>query len=106
MSWRLSIIIDYEEVLIDPMDILYLLAGRMYTTIVLKCGTKYCVSKCLKSYLSLLKHTKLFVRIHKSHGVNKSNVEKVTKGRTHVEMIDGTLLPIAKRCRDKVKNLF
>jgi len=105
MMIKLCINTEKGELSINPMNILFMLASRMYTIIIMKSGTKHFVPGSLKSYLERLKYTKLFVRIHKSHGVNKYRVARFSKCRTYVKMIDGTLLPIARRCMDKAKEL-
>lgn len=103
---KLCINTEKGELVINPLEILFLLAGRMYTTFVLECGTKHTVSGSMKSYLERLKETGLFVRIHRSHAVNKRAIIWFANDRTHLKMKDGTRLPIARRCIDRITDLF
>lgn len=77
--------------------IIYLEASSNYTCIFLTNGHKYTVSRTLKEFEDMLPPD-LFLRIHHSHIINKTFVEKYIRGEGgQVVLSNGAILEIAKR---------
>lgn len=57
----------------------------------------------LKTYEVTLKPYPTFMRIHRSYLINILKVVRLIKGeKSYVEMVDGTIIPVAKRHRDEL----
>ena len=65
-----------------------------YTYIHFKDGSKLYLAKTLKEYELILEPVG-FVRIHKSHIVNREFVKSLKKGQ--VELLNGEYLPVSRR---------
>ena len=63
------------------------------------------VSKPLKEYEEILP-SDIFFRIHKSHLVNLKYVKKINAKTSTVEMLDGSIIEIARRRKDKFLELM
>lgn len=75
-------------------------AEEHYTMFYLVNGEKILVSRIMKEYEDILKDHG-FYRIHHAHLINMNHIHKFSKnGGAIVEMIDKTVIPIAKRKRD------
>lgn len=91
---------------IDPSELLYIKADSNYSTFYFKDGRKLIVSKTLKtieeSYLS-----SGFVRIHKSHLVNVSELSKYIKNDGgYVVLSNGERLSVSRNKRQILNDLF
>ena len=81
-------------------DIIRCTADINYTLFYFINGQKYLSSRHLGLYSEKLSEFG-FVRIHKSHIVNPSHVKKINSDQ--VEMIDESVLPVARRRRKDVR---
>ncbi|GLR16139.1 LytR/AlgR family response regulator transcription factor [Portibacter lacus] len=91
---------------IDPSDILYIKADSNYSTFHFKDGRKLMVSKTLKTIEeSYLKSG--FIRIHKSHLVNISELSKYFKNDGgYVILSNGERLSVSRNKRQILNDLF
>ena len=79
-------------------EIVYLLAERTITKVVLKNKKEIVVKKSLKDFENKLPN--FFFRIHNSYAINVYNVKKLIKSDTwNVEMDNSEILPISRRRR-------
>ncbi|MEO7923848.1 MAG: LytTR family DNA-binding domain-containing protein [Chitinophagaceae bacterium] len=86
---------------INMDDIIYLEAQSNYTLIYLKDSYKLTVSKTLKDFEELLPSA-VFIRIHHSHIINRTAVEKYIKGEGgQVIMKNGVTLDVARRKKEE-----
>ena len=78
-------------------EIIYLEASNNYTNIHLTSGQKFLVSRTLKDFEEMMPAT-IFLRIHSSSIINKSQVEKYIRGEGgRVVMRNGASLDVSKR---------
>ena len=82
---------------IETNDILYCSSNGNYTNVHLRNGQKIMASKKLKEVEEGLDAT-IFIRIHHSHLINLSSINKLTKEAANWSVVleDGTVLPISK----------
>ena len=80
-------------------DIVKLRGEGSYTTFYLKDQTKIVTSKTLKVYEELLPES-LFYRVHQSNIVNMDYVKAYNKEEGAIELIDNTLISIARRRKE------
>lgn len=82
---------------VNLTDIIYLEASNNYTFIFLSSSQKFLVSRTLKDFEDLLPADK-FLRIHHSHIINKTFVDRYIRGEGgQVVMQNGTVLDVSKR---------
>jgi two-component system LytT family response regulator len=84
--------------------IVHLLAERNYTRIHFAKGNSFLSSKTLLEYEKMLKESG-FIRVHKSHLVNKKHIASYEK-QGILNMKDGTAIEVSRRKKDVVVNLF
>ncbi|MBN2613722.1 MAG: response regulator transcription factor [Bacteroidales bacterium] len=88
----------YEYIMVD--NIVRIEAERSYCNIYLLDKRKIMVSRCLNDYQQILDERKFF-RAHNSHLINLKHVKMyVKRDGGHVEMIDGSIVPLARRKKD------
>jgi len=88
-----------EIKIVSLAEIVRCQADNNYTTFVLTDGTKFLVSKTLKTYASLLQDHS-FMRVHQSHLINLSHVSSFVRSEGgYLLMDDGTRVPVALRKR-------
>jgi two-component system, LytTR family, response regulator len=86
---------------VEITDIIYLEAESNYTIIYIRGGHKITVSKTLKDFEELLS-PQLFIRIHHSHIINKSHIQKYLRGEGgQVIMSNGKTLDVARRKKEE-----
>lgn len=86
-------------------DILRCESSNNYTHFHLKNGNKILISKPIKQYDELLGNYSFF-RVHKSHLVNMDSVVSVVKkDGGFLELINGDLIPISSRKREKTLSI-
>ncbi|NAY91302.1 response regulator [Muricauda sp. JGD-17] len=79
-------------------------AERSYSNFYLQNGKKILVSKPLKEYEALLEQCNFF-RVHKSHMINLTHLEKYVKGKGgYVIMNDGSHVDVSVRKKDDLLN--
>lgn len=79
-------------------------AERSYSNFYLENGKKILVSKPLKEYEALLEQCNFF-RVHKSHMINLTHIEKYIKGKGgYVIMKDGSHVDVSVRKKDDLLN--
>lgn len=85
-------------------NIVHLQAERNYTRLFFAKGNNFLSSKTLLEYEKILKESG-FIRVHKSHLVNKKYIASYEKqGILHLK--DGTSIEVSRRKRDIVVSLF
>jgi two-component system LytT family response regulator len=86
---------------VEIADIIYLEAESNYTIIYIREAHKITVSKTLKDFEELLSQ-QLFIRIHHSHIINKSHIQKYIRGEGgQVIMTNGKILDVARRKKEE-----
>jgi two-component system LytT family response regulator len=86
---------------VPVQDILRFEAKGSYTTIYLSTGETVLATRTIKDYEDVLPES-VFCRIHSSHIINLTRIEKYQKGRGGmVLMEDGTAIEVAARRRDE-----
>jgi two-component system LytT family response regulator len=97
----------YEYILVD--NIVRIEAERSYCLIYLLDKRKIMVSRCMNDYQKILDERKFF-RAHNSHLINLQHVKMyVKRDGGHIEMVDGTIVPLARRKKDffmEAMNIF
>ncbi len=94
-----------KTVVIQLEHLIYITSRDNYSQFMLSDGTIYTSSKNIKNFEDLLKDHPDFVRIHKSHIINKRFVTHLIKGKNnkmYVEMVDGMRLEISANRKEKV----
>lgn len=93
-------------IVIAVSDIVYAQADDNYSVIHLKNGQKHVVSKTLKFFDDILSELG-FMRIHKSHLINTSEIKEYRKGKTgQVQLSDGTWLDVSAQKKKGFLELF
>jgi two-component system, LytTR family, response regulator len=94
---KLSVLCQSEIIIIDTDRIIRMEADSNYTYIYLENGEKISSAKTLQEYEVQLAAAN-FYRIHKTHLINTSNVEKYVRGEdAYVIMKDKSCLEISRR---------
>ncbi len=94
---KLAIPTEQFVELVDVTSILYFKAEVNYCRIFFEDQKPILVSKTLKEYDTLLSNDTNFVRIHKSHLINKNKVKKIIKARLpQVMMYNGDVLDVSR----------
>lgn len=95
-----------EILLIKEDDILFCSSQRKYTIFHFTNGKECVSSKNIGEYEKLLSPVKFF-RIHNSYIINLTYLIKIDKTKDYYcELINGELLPLAKRRREQLKNIL
>ena len=85
-----------------PADILYLQAEGNYTSIWFKDGSRTLLSQNLRHTERLLHGRAEFVRVHRSHTVNLTCLERYVRGRNAYVVLDnGQEIPVAQARRSE-----
>jgi len=83
---------------VDPHDIMYVAAEGNYTNIHLTDGSKMLVSKTMRTIQQLIGNDDTFLRIHKSHVVNRDFIERYSRSDGgFVQLKNGTQLSVGRR---------
>jgi len=86
---------------VPVQDILRFEAKGSYTTIYLSTGETILATRTIRDYEEVLPES-VFCRIHSSHIINLSRIEKYQKGRGGIVLMeDGTTIEVAARRRDE-----
>jgi len=102
-----KITLSYEggKSIISRSDIIYIKGEDNISTVYLSGKRKITVSKTLKHFEEILGEN--FIRIHKSFLINLKYASKIIAKETfHLELEDGTQLPISRRNYSKINNVF
>lgn len=75
-------------------------ANGAYTKLFLNDGRKVMISKVIKDLENLLSEYQFF-RIHQSHLINISHIRKYWKKNNQLEMIDDSMIPIARTRKER-----
>lgn len=104
---------DFELVLLTKSDgekrfraadIIRCEADSNYTQIFLTKGRKFTASKTLSDLENML-DVNDFIRIHKSHVVNKNHIQNIGR-ESELTLSDGASVPISRRRLQEVRNLI
>lgn len=85
-----------------PADIIRCEGDNNYSRFYFREGKPFLASKTLKEYDELL-HEHGFIRVHKSHLVNKHCVQRYDR-EGYLWMSDGSHVPVSRRNRDKIRD--
>ena len=100
---RIAIPIQEGYKLVDLADVVRLQADGSYTLFVLQDGTQYMASRNLKEYEDLISDNTNFIRVHRSHIINKEFVEKIIRSKPPIiEMSDGMQVSISSNRKDQI----
>lgn len=94
---------DYSQI-VDLDTIVYCTSDSGYTTFFLTDGKKVITSRYIKEYEELLTAS-LFIRPHQSYMVNFRFIDRY-HNEGHLVLKDGTIIPVATRRREEVKELI
>ena len=96
-----------ENIHIVPVeDIIYCEAEGNYTTFFLQDSDNITVSKTLREYEEMLKHSGFF-RVHKSFLVNLSRITRLEKSEGgYVVMTNGKKIPVGSSRREQLLGIF
>lgn len=102
---RISIPTARGVLFFDSQDIIQLDAMQNFTEFILETSDKRLIASCnIKKYEEDLLPFPTFMRIHRSHIINLYKVARLQKGdRWYVEMINGTILSVSRKNRDKLE---
>ncbi len=104
---NIKITLSYEggKSIVERTEIIYIKGEDNISTVYLSGKRKITVSKTLKHFEEILGEN--FIRIHKSFLINLKYASKIIAKETfHLELEDGTQLPISRRNYNKVNNVF
>lgn len=98
---------SYDKIeIIKVSDIVYMVSDSKYATFHLINGKKHISNKNLIYYELILDRTSFF-RIHKSYIINISYTTRIIKkDGSYCELLNGILLPIAKRKKDELNRFL
>jgi two-component system LytT family response regulator len=89
--------------LINIDEIIRMQAEGSYTLFIMKGGEQLMVSKILKEYEALLQENETFVRVHRSHIINKKYIQKIIRSRNPIiEMVDSTQIGLSASKKDLI----
>jgi len=87
-------------------DIVRCEADKNYTNFILANNEKILVSKTLKEFEDLL-HDMDFIRVHQSHLINASHVQRYIKGSGgYVKMSDDSIIEVSRRKKELLMERF
>jgi len=99
---KIPLSLNNKIILVDPREIIYCKSDGSYTTVFLKNGEDYLVSKSIKYLEELLPPTS-FLRVHKSYIVNLGEIKELLKhGSGEVVLTNNRIVPISRSHRQKV----
>ena len=94
--------LNNKVVLVDPDDILYCKSDGSYTTVFMRNGDDYLVSKSIKHIEEILPEDN-FIRIHKSYIVNLNEIKELVKqGSGEIILSNDRIIPISRTHRKQV----
>lgn len=99
-EFKLAVPTTAGAVFFSPAHIIRLEGEGNYTRFFLQDGRKHVSSKTMKEYEEILLQYN-FLRIHKSHLVNKNSIEQF-KNEGAVVLKDNTLLPVSRQRKQQV----
>jgi len=99
---KIPISVGNKIILVEPAQILYLKSDGSYTSVFLKDGEEYLVSKSIKFLEELLPKSHFF-RIHKSYIVNVNEIIEFLKhGNGEVVLSNNKIIPVSRRHRQSI----
>ncbi len=99
-------VIQQERIyLLDPDQIIYLMADGNYTKLYLESGESIIACKTLKKFIHQL--AAQFFRCHRGYVINLKHLKLLDKkdGMT-CGMVDGTHIPVARSCQKELMDLL
>lgn len=103
---RMSIATNQGVLYFPTIEVVRLEAMQNFTEFIIRSDSRRLIaSHNLKKFELDLKPYAVFMRIHKSYLVNLLQITRLIKGeKSYVEMIDGVIVPVAKRYRQELEN--
>ncbi len=99
---KIPLSLNNKIILIEPEDILYCKSDGSYTTVYMRNGDDYLVSKSIKHIEELLPKD-YFIRIHKSYIVNLNEIKELVKhGSGEIILSNNQIIPISRKHRKQV----
>jgi two-component system LytT family response regulator len=93
-------------IVVKICDIIRCEADKNYTFFILTSNEKILVSKTLKEFEELL-HDMDFIRVHQSHLINVSHVQRYIKGSGgYVKMSDDSIIEVSRRKKELLMERF
>lgn len=103
-EFRLALASSEGTYFVIPSEIIRCEGDNNYSRFIFREGKPFLVSRTLKEYDELLTDHG-FIRVHKSHLVNKAYVQRYDR-EGNLWMSDGSHVPVSRRNRDKIKELL
>lgn len=91
-----------ERQTVPANDIVRIEASSNYSRIYLKNGQHLLTAKVLQWFQDLLPQ-EMFIRVHRSHLINREFVEKCGNGTQTLHFVTGEKIPVSRRNRPAVK---
>jgi len=104
VDFKLAIATTEGTNFLPASDIIRLEADGSYTIFFLKKNKKMIASRTMKDFAGLLDESQ-FIRVHKSHVVNRRCVKSLS-GSHHLVMEDDSVVEVSRRKWEEVKNLL
>lgn len=103
-EFRLALASSEGTYFVAPSEVIRCEGDNNYSRFYFADRKPFLVSKTLKEYDELL-NDHGFIRVHKSHLVNKAFVQRYDR-EGNLWMSDGSHVPVSRRNRDKIKAMF
>lgn len=93
-------------VFVETNEIIYFEADRVYTHVFMRNGSRFTVSKPLRTFEELLQDRKNFFRPHRSFMININYLKKYTKGDNMIMLEGGNPVGISKEKKTEFEQLL
>lgn len=103
-EFRLALASAEGTYFVSPAEVIRCEGDNNYSRFYFTTGKPFLVSRTLKEYDELLTDQG-FIRVHKSHLVNKAYVQRYDR-EGNLWMSDGSHVPVSRRNKDKIKELL
>ena len=103
-NFRLALASSEGTYFVDPRDVVRCEGDNNYSRFFFADGKPFLVTRTLKEYDELLADHG-FIRVHKSHLVNKACVQRFDR-EGNLWMSDGSRVPVSRRNRDKIREII
>ena len=101
----ITISTEHSYEFLKVMEVLRVEADGAYSRFFMRSGKQYLTSRLLKEFETLLSDYGFF-RIHQSHLINMREIERFVKADSHIELRDGTQVPVSRRRKEAFVRRF
>ncbi len=99
---RIPLSLNSKVVFVEPENILYCKSDGGYTSVYMKSGESYLVSRSIKNFEKILP-PKMFLRNHKSYIVNLNEIKEFLKqGAGEIVLSNDKIIPISRSYRQNI----